>query len=368
MKRYISGVLALASAYFKRFLRDKTALFFTIMFPALFLIIFGSLNSGNDNISFKVAVVNNSDSAFAKEFVNQLQKNKTFDIRDDVTSISDGKELMGKGEIDSVIELPKNFGNTNDQNIPLGAVGVYYENSNPQGGQTIASFMQSILDGFNHKVTGYQPPLTVEQKATQTDNLKPFDYVFSGLLGFTLLSLGIFGLANSMPAEKKTGAFRRLRAAPIGASQLVLGNALAYLVMGLVSIAVMYVLALTVFDYQMQGDYFNFILFTILGIILMFGFGLAIGGWAKNEIQSAPLTQIVALPMMFLSGVFFPRYIMPEWLQSITSYLPLTPIVDGLRFILTEGKTLFDLGPQLAIMAVWTLIIYVIAFKVFRWE
>jgi ABC-2 type transport system permease protein len=55
-------------------------------------------------------------------------------------------------------------------------------------------------------------------------------------------------------------------------------------------------------------------------------------------------------------------------LQNITAYLPLTPVIDGLRLIATEGKHLIDLGPQLAIMAAWTIIIYFIAFKVFRWE
>lgn len=182
------------------------------------------------------------------------------------------------------------------------------------------------------------------------------------------MSLGIFGLANSMPAEKKTGAFRRLRASPIGASQLVLANGIAYMVIGIINLVLMYVVALTMFDFTMRGDYLQLVIFAVLSIIVMFGFGLAIGGWAKNENQSAPLTNVVAFPLMFLSGVFFPRFLMPEWLQSITAFLPLTPIVDGLRFIMTEGRGLLELGPQFTILAFWTLLIYAIAFKVFRWE
>jgi ABC-2 type transport system permease protein len=59
---------------------------------------------------------------------------------------------------------------------------------------------------------------------------------------------------------------------------------------------------------------------------------------------------------------------MPEWLQQVTNFLPLTPVIDGLRLLTTEGKHLVDLGPQLGIMAVWFVVIYVIAFRVFRWE
>jgi ABC-2 type transport system permease protein len=106
----------------------------------------------------------------------------------------------------------------------------------------------------------------------------------------------------------------------------------------------------------------------MLGIFTIFGIGLAIGGWAKNENQAAPLSNIIVFPMLFLSGTFFPRFTMPEWLQHVSAYLPLTPIIDGIRMIATEGKHLTDVGPQLALMAVWTIIIYAIAFRVFRWE
>jgi len=139
-------------------------------------------------------------------------------------------------------------------------------------------------------------------------------------------------------------------------------------VTGLLSIGVMFVVAHAVFNLDPVGSVLQFGIFVGLGIILVLGIGLALGGWAKNERQAAPLGNIIVFPMMFLTGVFFPRFLMPQWLQSITTYMPLTPVIDGARMILTEGKTLLDLGPQLAVMAVWFVIIYAIAFRVFRWE
>jgi ABC-2 type transport system permease protein len=95
---------------------------------------------------------------------------------------------------------------------------------------------------------------------------------------------------------------------------------------------------------------------------------LAIGGWAKNERQAAPLSNIIVFPMLFLSGTFFPRYLMPHWLQTVTNYLPLTPVIDGLRLLTTEGKSLLDIGPQIGLIAIWFVVIYAIAFRVFKWE
>jgi ABC-2 type transport system permease protein len=59
---------------------------------------------------------------------------------------------------------------------------------------------------------------------------------------------------------------------------------------------------------------------------------------------------------------------MPLWLQNIAKFLPLTPVIEGLRDIISQGKTIFDLGPELLLMGVWIIIIYFVAFKVFKWE
>ncbi len=367
MGRYIHTVLQLAVTFIKRFSRDPVALFFTFLFPLLFLFVFGSLFR-NSSVSFNVVVVNHSSTQFAKQFVDELKNDKTFKLKNDIKTVDSAKEKMGRGEIDSIIELPKNFGVPNAGAIPSGKVIVYFDEANPQSGQTVASIMQGSLDKINESLTKAPDPLNIEQKPTKTTNLTQFDYTFSGLLGFSILSLGIFGLANAFPSDKKTGALRRMRATPLKSSQLVLATLINYTVIGMLSLALMLIVGLLFFDFNMRGSYLNLGLFSLMSIIVMFGFGLAIGGWAKNENQSAPLSNLIAFPLMFLSGTFFPRFIMPEWLQGVTGFLPLTPIVDGLRYILTEGQTLLNLGPQLLIMAAWTVVIYIVAFKFFRWE
>lgn len=369
MDGYFVAIKALTKAYILRFFRDKTAMFFTFLFPLLFLFVFGSLYANdNSSINFNVALFNRSDSEFARQFDDKLRESEVFTVNEDIKTFEDARERMGRGEIDTIIELPAGFGTTNGRQIPTGSVSVFYSESSPQSGQTIAAVMEGFLDEINKQLGQPEPPLTVTQKSTAIASLSMFDYVFAGLIGFSILSLGIFGLANQMPAEKKTGTFRRLRASPIKKSQLIFANMIYYMLVGIISVVLMFVVALLVFDFSMQGNWLYLSIFVVLGILVMFGFGLAIGGWAKNENQSAALTNIVAFPLMFLSGVFFPRFLMPEWLQGITGYLPLTPIIDGLRMIMTEAKTLIDLGPELALMGVWMVAVYSIAIKVFRWE
>lgn len=368
MKRYFHTIWVLAGSFTRQFFRDKVALFFTFLFPLLFLLVFGALNRGGNDISFDIAFINNSKTQFAADFEKQAKDNKVFKLKENVGSLDDAKERMGRGEIDSIIELPAGFGEPNQAGVPSGKVVVYFEESNPSTGQTLGSIMQQILGGINHELTGHVDPLTVEQRSTKTANLTSFDYVFAGLLGFSILSLGIFGMANGFPADKKAGILRRLRATPLRVSQLVIGTALNFMFIGILSIVLMIIVGTFLFDFHMRGNYLYLLLFIIISIACLFGFGLAIGGWAKNENQAAPLANLIAMPMMFLSGVFFPIFLLPQWLQNVVVWLPLSPIVEGIRRIITENASLFSLGPELALIGGWIVVIYAIAFKVFRWE
>src|SRR5690606_1417748 len=121
------------------------------------------------------------------------------------------------------------------------------------------------------------------------------------------------------------GVLRRYHTTSLKVWQFVVGNILSNSVAALLSVAFMMIVAFTLpmFDAHLVGNLFELGLFIILGAVVIFGFGLAIGGWAKNENQAAPLSNLVSFPMMFLSGTFFPRFLMPEWLQVVSGFLPL---------------------------------------------
>jgi ABC-2 type transport system permease protein len=352
----------------RRLFRDKVAIFFVFVFPLIFLLIFGFIFRGSDDVSFKVALLNRSDTEFARNFVEEAKKNKVLDVDEEITTMEQAREKMNRSELTATIVLPEDFGEVKNSKYPSGEAQVLYDQNNEQGGQTLASVMEGVFKEINEKLVPSEEPFRVKAESTATKGLTRFDYTFSGMLGFTLLSLGIFGPTTVFPRLKQRGVLRRYQITTLKVWQYFTANVISNSVAGLIAVAIMFIVALTVFNLNMRGDYLSLIAIVMLGATLLFGIGLAIGGWAKNENQAAPLSQLVTLPMMFLSGVFFPTFLMPDWLQTITKYIPLTPIVDGIRLIVTEGRTIFELGPQLLIIAVWTVVIYVVAFKVFRWE
>jgi ABC-2 type transport system permease protein len=369
LKQQLRTVAVYTKLSTRRFFRDRLAQFFGILFPLIFLFVFGSFSNGNNNVSFKVAVLNESNTSFAKNFSQQIGSSKTFKVDKKITSLDVAKDKMSKSQIDGIIILPKDFGAINSaQKVPAGQAKLLYNHSSSGTGQTLTSVLQGVLDHINSKLVVIRPPLSVKGQELNEKSLTAFDYTFAGLLGFSIIGLGIFGPVNVFPELKKQGVLRRLHTTPLRTWQYFMATMFSQSITGIISIAIQFIVAIVVFNLTVYGSYPEILLFIILSIFMILGIGLAIGGWAKNERQAAPLANIVVFPMLFLSGTFFPRFLMPEWLQSVTNYLPLTPVIDGLRQLITENKHLVDIGPQLLLIAVWGVIIYAIAFRSFKWE
>jgi ABC-2 type transport system permease protein len=368
-QRQLWTVLVFTKLSTLRFFRDKLAIFFGILFPLIFLFVFGFLNSGSGNVSFKLAVINESRDPFAYKFEHQIESSKVFKVDTTLTSLSTAKNKMSNNQIDGIIVLPKDFGTLKSgEKYPSGQVQILYDEAEATTGQTLTSVIQNILGKVNDKLVSTRAPLSAVGVQQNVKTLSTFDYTFSGLLGFSIIGLGIFGPVNVFPELKKQGILRRLHTTPIRVWQYFLATMFSQATTGLVSIAVQFVVAISVFHLKVDGNYLEIILFTILSIFMILGIGLAIGGWAKNERQAAPLSNIIVFPMLFLSGTFFPRFDMPAWLQTVTTYLPLTPVIDGLRQLTTEGKNFTDIGPQIGLVLVWMVIVYAVAFRVFKWE
>ena len=360
MKKYWGGVRGQVIALLKRLFRDKTALFFTFLFPLIFLFIFGSI-FGNQTSTFSVAIINHSQTKFARQFVDKIKSTKKESILrvKDVADMAEAKERLKQSELDGIIELSKDFGEIKGEGAnarPSGTLTALYAKGSEQAGNTLSALVSQIADGINKAMGQAEPPITVTSKALGDEALKTFDYTFTGLLAFSLMSMGVFGLANQMPA------------APFTAGQLIIATAISYVFVTILSASLMVAVGILLFHFNMRGDWLLFSGFLVLSASLMTGLGLIVGAWAKNENQASLLSNTISFPMMFLSGAFFPSFLMPEWLSSISRFVPMTPIVDGFRLIMTEQAGLVGILPQLGMIVGWIIIVYFLAIKLFHWE
>ena len=109
-------------------------------------------------------------------------------------------------------------------------------------------------------------------------------------------------------------------------------------------------------------------LLAILGSALFLCLGFAVTGFVTTENQAPAIMQLVTLPQMFLSGVFFSRDVVPAFLKPISDYLPLTFLNDALRQVATAGASVGEIRGDLIGIVAWAAITFFLAFRFFRLE
>jgi ABC-2 type transport system permease protein len=341
MGNYFKTTYLFARTQLKRGFRDPLTVLILMGLPVVLLVVFGAFIKGDSDITLRTAIISHSDKQFAKEFEEGLGKVEVLKINKEVTSIDAAKEKMNASELDTIIEV----------------------------GQIVAAVTNGIIDGYNQQLVGArEEPLTIERTPLSITEAKPIHYIFSVFMGMALLMVGIFGVANVLPADKKARILRRLHVTPLRASQVSIGTMLCFAVIGSIMAIAMTVLAIVLFGMDIKGGIANYVVFALLGLVLMLGLGLAIGGIAKNTTQAEVIGQVVFFASLALGGVWLPTALMPEILQGVSALMPLTPVVEGLRQIVAEGAGLVDLYPLLAVMIGWIIVVYIVGFKTFRWE
>ncbi len=349
----------------KMYYRNKGAIIFSLLIPIALLSIFGFLSKGR-GFSIQIGLTNHATGVVSKQFLEKLKSVRVFNIRE-ITEEEAATEL-GKGNLDLQIIIPENFGLT-ENDKPLGSsIQTRFNNAKPQNGQIANLAIVEIVSNLDRQLTKSPSVLNVQSEGVTTNNLGYFDFILPGILSMTIMQLGIFGVAFSFVAMKASGALRRIQATPVQPFYFVLAQATVRLLVTLATATLLVGFGTYFFGFHMIGNYFYFAVVCIVGILIFLGIGFAIAGWAKDETQVAPVANLIQLPMLLLSGIFFPRDGFPSWLKLVTDYFPLTYVSHSLRKIANEGVSLIQLPADLIGMGVWLLVVYIFAVRVFKWE
>ncbi len=367
MNRSISSFRALLTASMKMFFRNRSAVVFTLLIPLALLAVFGFLSKSN-GASIKIDVTNHSVTPIAENFVAGLKKVDIFKISE-VTENQAAQDL-GKGDTDLQVIVPADFGLLSpiDGQLRPSTLITHYNQAKPQNGQTADLILGQIITGLNAQISHSPQAITIQSSGVQTNNLGYFDFVLPGLLAMIIMQQGLFGVAFAFVSFKASGSLRRLQATPVRPRNFIVAQAITRLAITLIIVAILVGLGIYFFNFHMLGSWLDFAAVTILGCLIFLGFGFAIAGYSKDENQVAPLANVIQLPMLFLSGIFFPRDIFPGWLKTLTDYFPLTYLSDAFRHIANEGQHFTQFGTDIIGLAVWCLIVFMVAVWTFRWE
>ncbi len=407
----------------KNWLRSRSGLFFSIMFPILLLVVFGAIFSGVGGSSQYSIYIQNLDvnsqgqpTELSAAFITALNSTKTFSmktipavanatdyVRDDlgplggtirILIISDGfnSDLLN-GTMKVRVGITYDTMNMSYQyfqaylsdaqklEFQQGINGMQELNSSipeattsltiitdpsDQSAAVVKSIIGSVTNAFNYQLIGAQNIITINEESATNTAYNIVDYYVPGITAAFIMTNGIIGLSSNSSEFKRRGIIKRLSLTPLTKLDWIIGNVLSQALLNLVLTGIMIGVGWIIFNVTIIPDLLTIIML-FLGSVMFSGIGMTIAGLFKDIEAANAAGNAIAFPMMFLSGTFFPLEMMPSYLQTISKALPLTYFADGLRYSMVYN---FPEGvyTNMAVVAVLAVVFILVGALFTRWR
>ena len=346
---------AISRAIVLGFLRDRSAVFFSLVFPLMFLVLFGGLFA--DQSAGKVDMIVVGDVALVDEVPRGADS--TFDATFEVTrsdDLDDAIDQVRKGDADVAVE---------QQGDTLVA---HYTQTDPARAGITAGALQALVDGTNVAVTGQPPTYSLEVESVEDDSLDAIQYYTPGLLGWAVAMSAAFGAAATLQGWRQTKLLRRLQLAPVSTRTVVGARVSVTLAVALVQMAIFLGVGAAFFDLTLTGAWWMAVPLLIVGTLCFMSIGLLAGAITKTQEGAVNASNFMVLPMAFLSGSFFPLEGAPAWLQAISNVLPLKHLNEGMLDVMVRGEPWTAALLPMLYLAVFATVTTLVAARLFRWE
>jgi ABC-2 type transport system permease protein len=361
----LRAMLAITKASLRSIFRSPSAVIFSIAFPLIFILVFGFLSSGG-NINVTVAMDKGSDTL--NPVYTSIKNIPGFNfLEGDTTKI---KSELSKGRLTALISIQK----TNNLNTPYTINLTSSEAANPQNIQLVKSILSAVISKLNQENFANTPTMAVVNNNVQQVPgriYRTIDFVLPGQLGFSLLSAGVFGVAFLFFNLRQQLVLKRFYATPIRRLYIILGEALSRVLFQLITAIIIIGIGHFAFKFTLVHGWITFasiMILSFIALILFMGFGFIVSGVAKNESSIPPFANLITLPQFLLAGTFFSIENFPTWMQPFCRILPLTHFNNAMRNISFEGASLLSVWPDISFLLIWIVVVYGIAFKIFKWE
>jgi ABC-2 type transport system permease protein len=359
-------LFALTLANLKMIVRNRQALFWALAFPLIFVVVFGLFNlDGSPNTA--ILVVDHAQDQVSRGLVESLStlQNFTVNERQDETTarkdLEDGEFryllLIPQGLAESVAQQPEN---------PI-SITLLYDRSSSSA-PIILGLVRRYVAEANKRLVQAPTLIQLEVEGVQSRQLNYFDFLLPGFVGMGVMTYAIIGLASTMASYREQKILKRILATPLRVRTFFAAQIAAFLILSVFQSAIILAAGIFIFGANVYGNFLYLFILVILANIVFLNLGFIVGAISKNGRAADGLANAVSMPMMFLSGTFFPIDGLPDVLGALVRYLPLAPMLDAMRGVALEARPIWDFPEELAILGVWILVSSAVAVKIFRFD
>ncbi len=352
----MTSFTSMLTAFLRMSIRNRTALFWNLIFPIIFIFVFGTVFNASD-FSANVGLAG-APSEFHTEVAQALGESDVFDVSTDETEAQQLEKLKD-GDRDVVLV----FGDE-----PAGGgfptVQLYYDEAAGPNAQVSVSAIQQLLNS----VAQGPSPVTVEAQPVQTLNISYMDFLLPGIIAMAIMNSGVIGLSTTFVTFRERGILRRIKVTPFPLTSFITARVISQLIVAVPQALILYLIAHLFFGVDIQGSVLLVVLSIFIGSLAFLAMGFAVSSIAPNVETAASYSNLITFPMLFFAGVFFSVDSAPAWLQPIMKVLPLRYLVDALREVMMRGKGLGTIWMDWVILGLTMVISVAIAARFFRWD
>lgn len=193
------------------------------------------------------------------------------------------------------------------------------------------------------------------------------DFLIPGLLAMGIMMSSMWGLSYGIIEKRSKKLLRRMVATPMNKGYFLISFMTIRTLMNFLEAVLLILFAWLVFDITIQGSIPALFAIFIAGNIGFAGLAFFISSrTAKTEIGNG-LINVIVMPMMLLSGIFFSYHNFPDGVIPIIQKLPLTLVADGMRSIFIEGAGFQQILLPFFILTLGGIVFFAVGLKMFRW-
>ncbi|WP_220794327.1 ABC transporter permease [Nocardioides pelophilus] len=346
---------ALSIAILRGFVRDRSALFFAVVFPLMFLVLFGALLGNQDQPEIEMVKVGDVPLLDHLPADARSAFDATFDVEES-DDLDAALELVRKGDADVAVEQR---GDT---------LVAHYTQTEQVGAAITQVTLQAYVDGANVAVSGRPPKFGFEADRVEDDSLTTIQYYTPGLLGWAIAMSSAFGAAATLQGWRQSKLLRRLQLAPVSTPTIVGARVAVTIGIALGQTAIFLGLGWAALGLTLTGSWWMSLPLVVVGTLCFMAIGLLAGAVAKSTEGAVNMANFLVLPMAFLSGSFFPLDGAPTWLRRLSDVLPLKHLNEAMLDVLVRGEGPGSALVPLGILAAFAVVVTLLAAKLFRWD
>jgi ABC-2 type transport system permease protein len=348
--------------------RHKVQFVSLILFPVVMIALCG-WGMGGTVENTPVIIVKQTSGHITDEAINTIKSDTTYDVKDITDDVEAAKKKVDKGEVKAAIILSSNFEDSSSRSAIL-----YIDSSDQLTTQTLVPTTQKVFASLSEKVgmeqmSSANPNVNPVSQATQAiklqvnriyGDIKYMDFLLPGVLAMTMSMSAMMTMGDSIAGERERGELARLFMTPTSVSTVIGGKIISQLVREMIKTIILIVVAVLLFNVVINGNPVLLFLVLLMSTLCFVGFGMMFSATAKTQEDYIQMILPIAMPMMFICGVFFPTETMPWVLQKVAYFLPLTYANDALRAVMLQGASFNLVAFDLLILLLFTLLFFTV--------